>query len=65
MENSQKNKHEPLLGAKKLTMQQIDEMSQRERVEYLNSLTAEEEHQYFMAGFISTLNNPEAHDKSI
>ncbi|MBP9152655.1 MAG: hypothetical protein KBF73_10260 [Flavobacteriales bacterium] len=54
-----------LYGAQKLTIDEILELETMTLKMYMATLTAKEKGEILMSGFISNLNNPDNHDRSI
>jgi hypothetical protein len=54
-----------LYGAQKLTIDEILKLETMTLKLYMATLTAKEKGEILMSGFISNLNNPDNHDRSI
>ena len=54
-----------LYGAQKLTIDEILKLETMKKKRYMATLTAKEKGEILMSGFISNLNNPDNHDRSI
>lgn len=54
-----------LYGAQKLTIDEILKLETMKKKRYVGTLTAKEKSEILISGFVSNLNNPANHDRSI